>query len=120
MTTTTFDPLAYFEKLKEAGVPEPQARVQAEGMRAQSEAIHAAIKNYDESRKRELVTKGDLQDTRLKLEKEIQEVRLEVEKVRADLTVEIKTMENRLLKWQIGIAVTILVVMAKGFNWLGF
>lgn len=28
MTTTIFDSLGYFEKLKEAGVPEAQARVQ--------------------------------------------------------------------------------------------
>ncbi len=33
MTTTTFDALAYFEKLKAAGVPEEQARVQANAFR---------------------------------------------------------------------------------------
>lgn len=30
MTAITFDTLAYFDKLKSAGVPEPQAKVQAE------------------------------------------------------------------------------------------
>lgn len=30
MTTTTFDSLRYFEKLKAAGVPEEQAKVQAD------------------------------------------------------------------------------------------
>ena len=33
MTTTTFDTLGYFEKLKAVGVPEEQAKVQANTMR---------------------------------------------------------------------------------------
>ena len=33
MTTTTFDTLGYFEKLKTAGVPEEQAKAQVEVIR---------------------------------------------------------------------------------------
>ena len=33
MTSTTFDTLGYFEKLKAAGVPEAQAKVQADALR---------------------------------------------------------------------------------------
>ena len=33
MSTTTFDSLAYFERLKAVGVPEEQAKVQANAMR---------------------------------------------------------------------------------------
>lgn len=33
MTTTTFDTLGYFERLKAAGVPEQQAKVQTEALR---------------------------------------------------------------------------------------
>lgn len=33
MGSTTFDALAYFEKLKSAGVPEDQARIQATALR---------------------------------------------------------------------------------------
>jgi hypothetical protein len=33
MTSATFDSLGYFEKLKAAGVPEQQAKVQADAMR---------------------------------------------------------------------------------------
>jgi hypothetical protein len=33
MTATTFDTLGYFEKLKAAGVPEEQAKVQASAIR---------------------------------------------------------------------------------------
>ena len=32
MTATTFNPLTYFEELKAAGVPEPQAKVQAKAL----------------------------------------------------------------------------------------
>lgn len=81
----------------------------AEGLQSQSEAIHEAIRAYDESRQKELATKGDLENARLELKRDIEVVRAEI-----------KSAELRLLKWQIGIAVTILLVMAKGFNWLGF
>ena len=33
MTTTTFDTLGYFERLKAAGVPETQAKAQADTLR---------------------------------------------------------------------------------------
>ncbi|WP_308620839.1 hypothetical protein [uncultured Desulfovibrio sp.] len=33
MTTTTFDTLGYFERLKAAGVPEAQAKVQTDALR---------------------------------------------------------------------------------------
>ena len=111
--TQTFDSLGYFERLKDAGVPEPQARVQADALRQQAEtqrvALQTALDRYDEASRRELATKGDIQDVRL----------------------EMKAMEMRLLKWQIGLAVSIVsfmlagfgglaAVMAKGFGWLGF
>ena len=109
MTSTTFDSLGYFEKLKEAGVPEAQARGQAEAMRQQMEAQRAALQTaldkYDEASRRELATKGDVQDVRLEIEK----VRAEVEKVKYDL-----------LKWQIGGWLALAAIMAKGFGWLGF
>ena len=109
MTSTTFDSLGYFEKLKEAGVPEAQARVQAEAMRQQLEAQRAALQTaldrYDEAGRRELATKGDVQD-----------VRLEIEKVRA----EVKRNKYDLLKWQIAGWLALAAIMAKGFGWIGF
>lgn len=53
MTTTTFDSLSYFEKLKAAGVPEAQAKVQTETLR---EVIESS-----------LVTKRDLKELELRL-----------------------------------------------------
>ncbi len=110
MTTTTFDSLGYFEKLKEAGVPEAQARVQAEAMRQQAEAqrvaLQTALDRYDEASRRELATKGDLRETELRLQAEI------------------RATELRLLKWQIGVMLTgfgaLAAIMAKGFGWIGF
>ena len=102
MTTVTFDALGYFEKLKAAGFTEEQAKTQAA-------ALQKALDKYDEASRKDLATKGDIQDVRL----------------------EMKSMEMRLLKWQLGIAAalgsftlagfgTLAVVMAKGFGWLGF
>ena len=110
MTTTTFDSLGYFEKLKEAGVPEAQARVQGEAMRQQAEAqrvaLQTALDRYDEASRRELATRGDLRETELRLQAEI------------------RATELRLLKWQIGVMLTgfgaLAAIMAKGFGWIGF
>lgn len=82
MTSITFDTLGYFEKLKAAGVPEAQAKVQVEVMQG-------VVQSYDESSRKELATKGDIQDVR----NEIQDVRREI----ADT-------KHEILKWVLGIA----------------
>ena len=102
MTTTTFDTLGYYEKLKAAGMPEAQAKVQVEVMQS-------VVKSYDEASRKELATKGDIQD-----------VRLEIEKIRAELKTDIEKVKYDLLKWQIGGWVAMAAIMAKGFGWLGF
>ena len=80
----TLDALAYFEQLKAAGVPETQAKVQANALREFS-----AIQ--EENDRQELATKADL-----------------------------SKLELRLLKWRIGVALALAVIMAKGFGWIGF
>lgn len=62
MTTTTFDTLGYFEKLKAAGFTEEQARAQAN-----------ALREVIEER---LVTKGDLVQMELRLTSEMQKLEL--------------------------------------------
>ena len=57
MTTTTFDTLGYFERLKAAGVPEPQAKVQAS-------ALQEFVDNT-------LATKHDLKELELTLKNDI-------------------------------------------------
>ncbi len=90
MTSITFDSLKYFEKLKEAGVPEAQARVQAT---IQKEALEEIINAQ------EFATKQDLQ---LGL---------------AELRNEIAETKHELLKWIIGIAFaqTALIVGVMAF-----
>lgn len=65
-------------------------------------AIIETLEKYDENPKNAAATKGDLRETELRLQKEMKE------------------MELRLLKWQIGGWVALAAIMAKGFGWLGF
>ena len=124
MTTITFDSLDYFEKLKDAGFTEAQAKVQADVMRQQTEAQRAALQTaldrYDETSRKELATRGDVRETELRLQAEIEKVRKEIQGT-----------ETRLIKWQLGIAAGIVSVMLTGFGamvtimakslgWLGF
>lgn len=60
MPAITFDTLGYFEKLKEAGFTELQAKVQVE-------AMQGVVQNYDEASRKELATKGDIQEVRNEL-----------------------------------------------------
>ena len=134
MTAITFDSLGYAKKLEEAGFTRQQAEIQAialrEELEAQSSAFQKLIATYDESSRKELATKGDVQDTRLEIEKvraevekaraEVEKVRAEVEKIRAEVKTDIKALALRLLKWQFGIGLALAAIMAKGFGWLGF
>ena len=56
MTTTTFDTLVYAKRLREAGVPEPQAEAQA-----------AALADALRQSAGELATKADLRELELRL-----------------------------------------------------
>lgn len=88
MPTTTFDTLSYFEKLKAAGVPEAQAKVQVEVMQG-------VVQQYDEASRKELATKGDIQDVRN----------------------ELKDTKHEILKWMIAtmVAQTALIVAVIAF-----
>ena len=125
--TMPFDGFDFFEKFKAAGFTEAQARVQVEVLRLQTEAqaatVQKALDKYDEANRKDLATKGDVQDVRLEIEK----VRAEIEKVRAELKIDIEKVRGEiekgkhdLLKWQLGIGFAIIAIMAKGFNWIGF
>ena len=57
MSTTTFDTLGYFEKLKAAGVPEAQAKAQADSLR---ELIDARLVTKDHLDIRLAELKNDL------------------------------------------------------------
>ncbi len=71
MTNVTFDTLDYFEKLKEAGVPEAQAKVQVEVMQS-------VVQNYDAASRKELTTKADLQAVESRLETKLADTKHEL------------------------------------------
>lgn len=130
-TAARIDTLGYFDRLTNAGVPEAQARIQAELFREQAEfqarEIQQTIARYDETRRKELATKGDVQDVRLEIEKvraEVEKVRAELktdmEKMRTELKTDIEKVRYDLLKWQIGLTLGLGAIMAKGFGWIGF
>lgn len=81
MTTTTFDTLAYAKRLRDAGVPEPQAE-------AQSSALADALKQSAS----ELATKQD-----------VQEVRRDMKELELSLRRDIAELKADLLKWVIGL-----------------
>lgn len=139
--TIIFDNRNYVSRLEQAGFTRMQAEVQAEVLTEHSETLRAALQPllrfYEETAHKDLATKGDVLDTRLEIERvraETEKVRAEVEKVRADLKVDIEKVraevekvradveKNKfdLLKWQIGIGIALVAIMAKGFGWLGF
>ena len=106
MTTTTFDTLDYFEKLKAAGVPEAQAKVQVEVMQG-------VVRQYDEASRKELATKGDIQDVR----NEIQDVRNELKEDIQDVRNELANTKHEILKWMMAtmVAQTALIVAVIAF-----
>ena len=89
MAAITFDSLDYFEKLKDAGVPEAQAKVQAN-------TLQTALNRYDEASRKELATRGDLQDVRSELKEDIQNVRTELKEEIQDVRTEIQNVRTEL------------------------
>ena len=85
MATVTFDTLKFVETLKEAGVPEPQAKAFSTAVRESHEAT-------------ELATKGDIADLRHEMKEIETALRHEIKESAADLKFE-------LLKWIIGLAI---------------
>lgn len=102
MNTVSFDTLGYFEKLVNAGFSDTQARVQVD-------AMNDFIKKYDEVSRKELATKGDIHD-----------IKVEIEQIRAELKIDMKNLELRLIRWQLGIGLAVIAIVAKGFGWIGF
>lgn len=91
MDGITIDTLEYAKKLEAAGFTREQAEAQAEIFKANSDAQSALAHKLLDDRAKDLATKTDL-----------------------------KELELRLLKWQIGGWIALATIMAKGFGWLGF
>jgi predicted nucleic acid-binding Zn-ribbon protein len=95
MTTTTFDTLGYFEKLKSAGI-------------VQVEVMQDVVRSYDDASRKDLATKGDIYDVRGEISavrNEIKAVRNEISDVRNELRNELKDTKHEMLKWFIGVSI---------------
>ena len=90
MSTLTFDTLRYTERLRAAGVPEQQAKAEAEALRdVLAEAMDSS-----------LATKADLMDVKADL-------RLEMAGIRGELST---------IKWMMGVLIAVAVAnFAKQF-----
>jgi hypothetical protein len=83
---TTIDTYAFITKLKEAGMPEPQAVVMSD-----------TIKQVEQSRPDVLAAKADIYQVKTELKADIQQVRAEIQQVKTELSGQIM-----LLKWMLG------------------
>ncbi len=100
MVTVTFDTLKFVEKLRAAGVPEAQAKVQAEVL----------VFALDEVMDQQLATKVDI----MRLEREL---KTDIVRLERELKAEIIPMQRDLfvLKWMMGMmigGITALVLKA--------
>jgi len=90
MSTVTFDTLEFVETLKQAGIPENQARAQSEALK---KVLHT-----------EVATKHDITEMGLKIENDLQKI---LAPIQAELTV---------VKWMGGIIVGgIILLILKTF-----
>ena len=85
MTTMTFDRLAYIDRLKAAGVAEPQARAMADGL--------------DQALREEVATKSDLAALRAELQGDLGLIRIEMGGLKGELLAAIKADKVDFLKW---------------------
>jgi len=83
---TAFDTLKYANKLEEAGVPEAQAKVQAEAMKEQNDTVQEFIEDKIDNT---LATKHDIKG----LDVKIAELAVKMK----ELEIEIKQLGNSLL-----------------------
>ncbi|MCR5812945.1 MAG: peptidase M23 [Desulfovibrio sp.] len=51
---------------------------------------------------------------------ELRDLESRLKKVYEPVHSEIKSLELRFLRWPLGVGIALLVVMAKGFGWIGF
>lgn len=73
-----------------------------------------------EKRDGSLATSQEVSDVKTDLKSDLVSVKAELRETELRLQKEIKDVEYRLLKWQMGIGLAIILVVAKGFGWLGF
>ena len=85
MATMTFDKLAYVDRLKAAGIAEPQARAMADGL--------------DQALREEVATKSDIGGLRSEMGALKVELKGDIAALRGELLAAMKADKIDLLKW---------------------
>jgi len=100
MATVTFDTLKFVETLKEAGVPEPQAKAFSTAVQESHEAADLATKTdlRHEMKELEIGLRHEIGDLRKDMDTRL-------EKTTSVLQQKMSDMKFELLKWLIGLAV---------------
>ncbi|MBP9743142.1 MAG: hypothetical protein KBD37_07290 [Burkholderiales bacterium] len=119
-----FDVLDYVEQAEKLGVPQALAKFQARKLEETIETISeqtnkaieaAATTIKADIKDRDLATKGDIRESELRLQKGLETNKLELQKgietTKLELQKEIREVESRLLKWQMGIGITSIIVL---------
>jgi len=107
MATVTFDTLKFVETLKEAGVPEPQAKAFSTAVQESHEAADLATKA--DLREYESAIRGDLEKLETGLRHEMGELRHEISDLRKDMDAKFEKLELRMT-----IKLGSIVVLALG------
>lgn len=130
MASATFDALAYFEKLKEAGVPEQQALAQSGIMQQHADRLHREmqsqldvfqsyiqrqIKGYYEARKGELATREDIALAQTNITTSL---RMELDLRGKEIDNKFLALKNDLLKWMFGMLLTQSALLVGAFSFL--
>ena len=109
MTTFTarFEPIEYAKQLRNAGVSQEQADIQAQTIEY---AISDVLKQTKQESKeyfnsKELATSGNVRESELRLQKEIKELELKIEQIRTENA----QASNKIILWITSIMVTLFV-----------
>ena len=119
VSSQRFDPIEYIKSLRNLGVKQEVAEVQAKELEHVIEQTRQETRQIFENK--ELATKGDIENTKLTLQKEIETVRKEIEVVRKEIA-DVRYDTLKFIIWT-GVGVTAAMIatlggmLAHGFHW---
>lgn len=109
ITHPRFDVVEYIKKLRNAGVTQEVAEIQAQEIEHVIDSVLEQTQTMINSK--DLATKGDVRESELRLQKEIKSLEINLQK-------EIKSLEIKMMTLYGGGFLILLGVLAKGFHWL--
>ncbi|MEO5348355.1 MAG: CCDC90 family protein [Magnetococcus sp. YQC-3] len=111
-----FDSYSYVRRLRDAGMDEQQAAIQAEAFVLLAEDRLATKQDIAELQREIASVKTDLHreiaSVKTDLQREIAAMNAKVETIKAELRAEIEIAKNETIKWMVGLALAQLAMMA--------